>query len=197
MQTESRSTQRPPGALTDAGLDEVCRRVRFHLQAAAAAAEKFLEHALATGEALITAKAQIETGGWLKWLKSCGLSEDKAARYMLLARHGKELDSARVRNLSLRAALKLIAKSPATASKKKPDIKPASSSFDALGWWKGASREERRRFLDVVGLLSIFEVMPSEWREKIEKRVHHRTVPTIIDGVGVSRKRLARDTNSD
>ena len=146
--------QRPPGALTNAGLDEVCSRVRYHLQEAAAAADKFLEHALATGEALLAAKAQIETGGWLKWLKSCHLSEDKAERYMLVARHRKELDSARARNLSLRAALKLIAKSPATASKKKPDIKPASSSFDALGWWNGARREDRRRFLDGVGLPS-------------------------------------------
>ena len=49
------------------------------------------------------------------------LSDDKTERFMLLGRHRKELDSARVRNLSLGAALKLIA-TPATAPKNKPNM---------------------------------------------------------------------------
>ena len=82
-------------------LDALAKAVREHLQASATAAQNFLEHALAAGDALIRAKDQVKPGNWYGWLRSCDLSEDKAQRYMQLAAHRAELDPARVRGLSL------------------------------------------------------------------------------------------------
>jgi hypothetical protein len=87
------------------------------------AAHNFLEHAMGAGDALIQAKKQVGHGGWLKWLRDrCNLSEDTAERYMLLARHRQQLEanSARVRNLSFNAALRLIKQATPSASSKVP-----------------------------------------------------------------------------
>jgi hypothetical protein len=68
-------------------------------------------HALTAGDALLAAKEKVPHGGWLKWLKAeCNLSEDRAERYMRVARGrgALEANSARVRNLSLAGVLRLI-----------------------------------------------------------------------------------------
>jgi Protein of unknown function (DUF3102) len=122
------------------GLKYTASVSRFaHLAAGANAAQNFLEHALAAGDALIHAKEQVQHGGWLPWLKLCGLSADTAERYMKLARHRAELNSAGVRNLSLSVALRLIGKPQSTNSKPKKKTKLATS-FNALAWWTNASR---------------------------------------------------------
>ena len=65
----------------------------------------------------------------VRWLKLCDLSEDKAQRYMKLARHRAELDPARVRNLSLSAALKLIArKKPVDGPNRRKRRRPLTST---------------------------------------------------------------------
>jgi Protein of unknown function (DUF3102) len=108
VDTTSRANFKLTAKIDD--LDALAKVVSKHLQARAAAAQTFLEHALAVGDALVRAKKQVQHGEWLPWLKSCDLSEDTAERYMKLARHRDELNSARVRNLSLSAALKLVTK---------------------------------------------------------------------------------------
>src|SRR5215510_3837549 len=108
VNTSSRVNFKPAVEIDD--LDALAKEVCKHLQASAAAAQNFLEHALAAGDALNRAKGQVKHGDWLKWLKSCDLSADTAERYMKLARHRDELNSARVRNLSLSAALKMVTK---------------------------------------------------------------------------------------
>jgi hypothetical protein len=45
-----------------------------------------------------------------------------------------------------------------------------TNSFDALGWWGSASPEERRHFLDGVGLPGILAAMPPDWRPALEGR---------------------------
>jgi hypothetical protein len=140
------------------------------------AAANMVGHALTAGDALIAAKAALEAdvgyGHWLKWLKSeCDLSEDRAERYMRIARGRAilETDSARVRNLSLAAALRLLPSSdkPTKGSKSQPESeKPtkAATSFDAaLAWWSAASLEERRRFIDGVGSRPLAAAIPPDW----------------------------------
>ena len=85
LDTSSRANFKPTAEIDD--LDALAKEVSKHLQASAAAAQNFLEHAIAAGDALIRAKAQVKHGDWLKWLKSCDLSADTAERYMKLARH--------------------------------------------------------------------------------------------------------------
>src|SRR5215470_20057697 len=125
LDTSSRANFKANAEIDD--LDALAKEVSKHLQASAAAAQNFLEHALAAGDALIRAKKQVKPGNWYSWLCSCDLSEDKAQRYMKLAAHRAELDPARVRGLSLRAALKLIGSQPPADSKQKK--KKAAPSF--------------------------------------------------------------------
>jgi hypothetical protein len=150
----------------DALVKEVCK----HLQTSTTAAQNFLENALAAGDALIRAKAQVKHGDWLKFLKSCDLSADTAERYMKLARHRTELNSASVRNLSLSAALKLVTtKKPVGGPKAKKG--GPTTHFDALAWWSSASPEARSHFIDGVGLRPLLAAIPSSWRREAEQAI--------------------------
>jgi DUF3102 family protein len=166
LDTSSQANFKPTAEID---LDALAKEVSKHLQASGAAAENFLEHAIAAGDALVRAKAQVKHGDWLKWLKSCDLSADTAERYMKLARHRDELNSARVRNLSLSAALKLVTK-PQPANSK-PTKKTTATSLDALAWWSSASPEARSRFIDGVGLKPLIAAIPPSWRQEAEQGV--------------------------
>jgi DUF3102 family protein len=167
LNTSSRANFKPAGEIDN--LDALAKEVCEHLQASATAAQNFLEHALAIGDALIRAKEQVQHGEWLPWLKSCDVSADTAERYMKLARHRDELNSARVRNLSLSAAFKLVTK-PQPANSK-PTKKTAAASFDPLAWWSSASPETRSRFIDGVGLKPLLTAIPSSWRSEAEQSI--------------------------
>ena len=74
-----------------------------------------LDSAMAAGDALHAAKKKLGHGKWLPWLeKHCGLSECEAQRYMRLAKNREKIEAeieanpARVTDLSLRGALRLI-----------------------------------------------------------------------------------------
>jgi hypothetical protein len=171
-------------------LDALAKEVCKHLQASAAAAQNFLEHALAAGDALIRAKAQVKHGDWLKWLKSCDLSADRAERYMKLARHRTELNSARVRNLSLSAALKLVTtKKPVDEPKAKKG--GPTNHLDALAWWSSASPEARSHFIDGVGLKPLLAAIPSGWRREAEQ------ASGPVSSRATTLLKLALSTNTD
>jgi hypothetical protein len=167
LNTTSRANFKPAAEIDD--LDALAKEVCRHLQASETAAQNFLERALAVGDALIRAKEQVQHGEWLTWLKSCDLSADTAGRYMKLARHRDELNSARVRNLSLSAALKLVTK-PQTANSK-PTKKTTATGFDALTWWSSASPEARSRFIEGVGLKQLLAAIPSSLRWEAEQAI--------------------------
>ena len=76
LDTSSRANFKPTAEIDD--LDVLAKEVCRHLAASANAAQNFLEHALAAGDALIRAKKQVKPGNWYGWLRSCDLSEDKA-----------------------------------------------------------------------------------------------------------------------
>jgi hypothetical protein len=166
--TSSRANFKPTAEIDD--LVALAKAVCRHVAASADAAQDFLEHALAAGDALIRAKEQVKPGNWYAWLRSCDLSEDKAQRYMQLAAHRAELDPARVRGLSLRAALKLISRPQPANSKPKKKTKSATS-FDALAWWSSASQEARSRFIEGVGLKSLLAAIPASWRREAEQAI--------------------------
>jgi hypothetical protein len=68
-------------------LPELAARIRAEHEATASALRSGIQHAIAAGELLIEAKAQLPHGQWLPWLKdNCALSLRQAQKYMRLAR---------------------------------------------------------------------------------------------------------------
>jgi len=88
-------------------LVDLAERIKVEHAAYVAAVKKSAEHAMAAGDALIEAKAQLKHGAWLPWLKGhCEISERTAQVYMRLARNRSEIETnpQRAADLSLRAA---------------------------------------------------------------------------------------------
>ena len=185
LDTSSRANFKPTAEIDD--LDVLAKAIREHLQASANAAQNYLEHTLDVGDALIRAKAQVKHGEWLPWLKLCDLSEDNAERYMKLARHRAELNSAGVRNLSLSAALKVIAKKKPVDGPKAKKSRPLTH-FDPLEWWSSASPEARSRFIEGVGLKPLLAAIPPSWGLEAKQAVEpvSPSVSTAVPGGAVS-----------
>jgi hypothetical protein len=91
-------------------LTDLAARAKAEHAAVAGALKTSLSHALAAGDILIEAKAQLKHGQWLPWLKSCGISERTAQRYIRLARNRAIIESKSdtVSDLGIRGALALI-----------------------------------------------------------------------------------------
>jgi hypothetical protein len=88
-----------------AAINEAHRRVEESARAGA-------EHARQAGELLLQAKAQVEHGAWLPWVKAnCQFSERTARAYMRMASNWPVIEANRQRaaDLSMREALKLLA----------------------------------------------------------------------------------------
>jgi Protein of unknown function (DUF3102) len=69
-------------------LVDIAHRIRNEHSAACAGIKVTVAHALAAGDLLIEAKAQLKHGQWLPWLKEhCEISERTAQNYMRLAKN--------------------------------------------------------------------------------------------------------------
>jgi hypothetical protein len=87
LDTSSRANFKPTAEIDD--LDALAKEVCRHLAASTNAAQNFLEHALAAGDALIRAKKQVKPGNWYGWLRSC----DAAQRWSHFLRQPAKVDS--------------------------------------------------------------------------------------------------------
>jgi Protein of unknown function (DUF3102) len=92
-------------------LDALRNRVIAEHVACGYALGTALLHAMNAGDALLEARKQIDHGGWLPWLASCGLSPRLAQRYMRLARYRSviEANASDLSHLSVTNALALLA----------------------------------------------------------------------------------------
>jgi hypothetical protein len=100
-----------PSTTGNQALSELAVVIREADEAVTAAGRRGLECALEAGEVLLKAKEQALAAGqlWLPYLKfQCRVSEDRAERYMKLARNRAKLDSASLRNPSVDAALRFL-----------------------------------------------------------------------------------------
>jgi DUF3102 family protein len=168
------------------------------------AATNLIEHAFTAGDALIAAKAAVEHGCWLPWLREeCDLGEDRAERYMRIARGRAvlEADSARVRNLSLAGALRLLPLSKSTnrstgsprPGPRSPQLGSPSRSqkltrHDVLGWLTTAAIEKRQRLFDGAGLHVVTESIPPQWNLRLAPAGEsiadlHRQIAALQAGV--------------
>src|ERR1700730_11575687 len=92
-----------------AGLAE---RIKMEQEAPAGALKRSVEHAIAAGDLLIEAKAQVPHGYWLPWLEAnCAMSERTAQLYIRIAKSRATIE-AQIRNgvadLSLNQAAALL-----------------------------------------------------------------------------------------
>jgi Protein of unknown function (DUF3102) len=93
-------------------LTDLAARIRIELTGARNAAKRGAEHALAAGDLLLEAKAQLAHGQWLPWLRDhCEISNRTARLYMRLARNRQAIESeiGNVADLTLRSAVEAIA----------------------------------------------------------------------------------------
>jgi ABC-type uncharacterized transport system ATPase component len=68
-------------------LTDLAARIRAEHEATIIALGHSIQHAMAAGDLLIEAKAQLKHGQWLPWLKEhCAVSDRTARLYMRLAR---------------------------------------------------------------------------------------------------------------
>ena len=135
------------------------------------AAGNMLSHAMAAGDALASAKAEVSPGGWGRWLKSeCDLADRTAQRYMQLAAARVQLETnpSRATDLSITGALRLLGNQP----RKRPvkTTKQPAPALNSLAWSE-ASPEERRRFLDAVGVASLLAALPDSMRLEIKRQL--------------------------
>src|SRR5262249_13725314 len=105
---ETAESAAPVPARPSPELDDLAARINDEHQAAVGAPRQGVLHAIAAGELLLKAKAQLKHGGWLDWLKaSCEIPERTVQAYMRLARLPVEKRNA-VADLPLREALSAI-----------------------------------------------------------------------------------------
>jgi hypothetical protein len=92
-------------------LADLAKRIRVEHEAYVAAVKQSLSRAMAAGEMLIEAKAQLKHGEWRPWLaERCGIPERTASRYMKLARNRTTIEAeiGHVADLTVRAAVALL-----------------------------------------------------------------------------------------
>ena len=146
-------------------LDELAHRIRTALQISRQDRCNALHRDLDAGDTLIEAQRRVSTG-WKKWLrKNCFISVRTAMLYMRLARHREEIEAEieRAGELSLRAAIRLIAEPSNHPSKPKRQI-------DLLAAWRAATDAERTYALAAISINEFYAVMPTSWRAHIETR---------------------------
>ena len=96
----------------DNSLPDLAVRIKAEHEAVTLALNESVRHAIAAGELLIEAKAQLQHGQWLPWLRDrCNISERTAQLYMRVAKNWDEIE-AQMRNgvadLSLNEAAALL-----------------------------------------------------------------------------------------
>jgi hypothetical protein len=130
-----------------------------------------LDHAIAAAHHLNRARDLLppkHPGGFRGWMEAHGLKKTQCYSYMKLAANEASVRTSG--HTSIIAALKAL-------SRAKPR-KPKSESPRALtkAAWVNATSDERREFLDAIGVDEILEAMSGEFGHKLRARV---PVPTI------------------
>lgn len=128
-----------------ASLAQLVECIRAAHHAAQQAGCNALHHALDAGEALIAAREQVPTG-WKRWLAdNCAMPLRTAMLYVQLAKHRKKIE-AYLDGLSLRGALRLIAKPKNKTTTKTPKM------VSLLELWEKATDQQKTEFCDAVGV---------------------------------------------
>jgi hypothetical protein len=159
------------------------------------AASDVLQHAIAAGDSLLTAKGKLPHGAWRRWLQqNCELPERTAQRYCQIAaaRSLFESNPSRMADLTIAGCMRLLGNKKASIGKngKRAHV----SSLSALTW-TNASPNERRLFLIAIGLPSLIEAMPFSWSEPLTRYAKVRPNELDVKVAKCLRLALAQGTN--
>jgi hypothetical protein len=168
ISTETTAQEAP---LTRDDREALVEIVRAAHQAVREASRNALREAITAGLVLLHLKEMVKHGEWGHYLRQrCELSERTAQIYMRLAEHHDliEADPQRAADLSLRGALKLI---PGKRASNKGKSTKSSTVLSTLSW-SNATADERRHFVDGIGLPSWLAAMPPAWRPELERRIN-------------------------
>jgi hypothetical protein len=154
----------------DPDADELAAVIRDELSKVQRCWSNALDHAMNVGDALIAAQPKV-AASWKKWLRQkCFVAVSTAELYMQLARHRDQIEAELQRNaeLSLRAARRLIAK---PALRKRVKTPADSIATKLVAAWKAASNDQRRDFLDGIGIDEILVAMSAGFGRELRDRV--------------------------
>ena len=163
------------------GADELALVVRDEIHKARMAWSNALGHAMNAGDALIVVQPKVAERGinWKKWLReNCLVAVSTAELYMQLAHHRDQIEAELQRGveLSLRAARRLISKSPSgdgntLESEVGEDAELSVTPAALIETWAKAGTEMRRAFLDHIGVDAVLEVMSTAFGSDLRSRV--------------------------
>jgi hypothetical protein len=169
-----------------------------------------LQHAMNAGDALLAMRELVPEGCWQAHLRGqVDISERCVRVYMQVAKSRAALDrQSSAGPLSIAAALEYLKDpekrkktttssiivaarpapdEPAETGKTAKGNKTAQSPLSSLAW-SDASIEERRHFLDAIGLTSILGAMPPGWSAVLADRVLGHLTPDQL--IGTLERRL-------
>jgi Protein of unknown function (DUF3102) len=127
-------------------LVDLAARIKTEHEAVATSLKESVRHAIAAGEMLIEAKAQVKHGQWLPWLREhCTISERTAQLYMRCAKNRKEIEKQNrngVADLTLNEAAAVLVLS--SDVRKLIDFyqDPRTQHLDAEGYVKAAAEQD-------------------------------------------------------
>jgi hypothetical protein len=163
-------------------LEHLAHQVRAGLELARRERCNALHHDLAVGDALLEAQARVSTG-WKRWLReNCFLSVRTALLYQQLARHRAEIEAEieRVGELSLRAAVRLLAKPKSESETSKPE-KP-NPVARAVANLRALSDVQLTAVWTVYGLTPFLRTISADMRSELERRIAGLRSHTKGDG---------------
>jgi hypothetical protein len=161
-------------------LADVAATICAELQNEKKVGAALLHHALAAGDALNLAQANLHKTNltWKQWLReNCFVSVRTAFVRQQLANHRKEIEAEVQRvgdYFSIRAALRKITK---TTKKSTNKSKPPTDVAAFLSIWKKADHQTRVAILDAIGGEGLLGALSQQLRREIERRVlnkHHK-----------------------
>src|SRR5262249_54804932 len=153
-------------------LADLARQIRDHHRQIQRTLGLTLGQMLDTGDLLIAAQGLVQSN-WKKWLRTeCFLGVSTAQLYQQLARHRHAIEGelSRFRDLTLRAARRLIAAKTSKPTKATTETSTAAPAPTLLELWGAASNDARRAFLEQVGVPGLLAVLSDSMKSDLAQR---------------------------
>jgi len=114
-------------------LADLAARIRTEHEASVLAIKRGFKHAIACGRLLIEAKAQLDHGQYLPWLRDhCGVPERSARRYVELAAYAADQQIGQLADLSISTTADVVITDAVTDGTIAEAILSSSSDWDAV-----------------------------------------------------------------
>jgi hypothetical protein len=158
-------------------IDRACREINAFIDKLVHAGEKIVQYKCSIGRHIAAIK-KARPDDWedIVWAK-CNLRRSSAYAYIRIADGTETPEEQRAKNRERVVRHRALRNAQAAGSswpKQLPASKPAAksvTSFDVIGWWTGTSLDDRRHFIDSIGLAAVLEAMPLAWAPILERRV--------------------------